>query len=85
DPEKFDPARFAEPRNEHKRHRYAFAPFGGGAHKCIGMVFGQLGIKTVMHRLLRKYRLELIDPNYTPHYDHGGMAVPIDGMPIMLR
>ena len=85
DPEKFDPARFAEPRNEHKKHRYAFAPFGGGAHKCIGMVFGQLEIKTVMHRLLRKYRLELVDPNYTPRYDHGGMAVPIDGMPIMLR
>lgn len=85
DPEKFDPARFAEPRNEHKKHRYAFAPFGGGAHKCIGMVFGQLEIKTVMHRLLRKYRLELVDPDYRPHYDHGGMSVPIDGMPIMLR
>ena len=49
------------------------------------MVFGQLEIKTVMHRLLRKYRLELVDPDYRPHYDHGGMSVPIDGMPIMLR
>lgn len=85
DPEKFDPDRFSEPRSEHKKHRYAFAPFGGGAHKCIGMVFGQLEIKTVMHRLLRKYRLELPHPAYTPHYDHGGMAVPIDGMPIVLR
>ena len=62
DPEKFDPARFAEPRNEHKKHRYAFTPFGGGAHKCIGMVFGQLEVKTIMHRLLRKYRLELPYP-----------------------
>jgi cytochrome P450 len=85
DPEKFDPDRFSEPRNEHKRHRYAFAPFGGGAHKCIGMVFGQLEIKTVMHRLLRKYRLELPHPGYTPWYDHGGMSVPVDGMPIVLR
>src|SRR6202011_13162 len=51
DPEKFDTDRFAEPRNEHKRHRYAFTPFGGGAHKCIGMVFGQLEVKTIMHRL----------------------------------
>ena len=57
DPEKFDPDRFAKPRTEHKRHRYAFAPFGGGAHKCIGMVFGQLEVKTVIHRLLRQYRL----------------------------
>ncbi|EKF25222.1 cytochrome P450 family protein [Mycolicibacterium hassiacum DSM 44199] len=85
DPEKFDPERFAEPRAEHKRHRYAFAPFGGGAHKCIGMVFGQLEIKTVMHRLLRQYRLELVRPGYKPRYDYAGMPVPIDGMPIVLR
>ena len=85
DPGKFDPDRFAEPRAEHKKHRYAFAPFGGGAHKCIGMVFGQLEIKTVMHRLLRRYRLELVRPDYKPRYDWGGMPVPIDGMPIVLR
>ena len=64
DPLKFDPARFTEPRSEHKQHRYAFAPFGGGAHKCIGMVFGRLEVKTVMHRLLRRYRLELSRPSY---------------------
>lgn len=85
DPEKFDPARFAEPRNEHKKHRYAFAPFGGGAHKCIGMVFGQLEIKTVMHRLLRRYRLEPSRPGYVSKLDYAGMPVPMDGMPIVLR
>jgi cytochrome P450 len=85
DPETFDPERFAEPRAEHKRHRYAFTPFGGGAHKCIGMAFGQLEIKTVMHRLLRRYRLELVRPDYRPHLDYGGMPVPKDGMPIVLR
>ena len=85
EPGKFDPGRFAEPRCEHKRHRYAFAPFGGGAHKCIGMVFGRLEIKTVMHRLLRNYRLELARPGYTPRWDYSGMPVPMDGMPIMLR
>jgi cytochrome P450 len=85
EPDKFDPMRFAEPRNEHKQHRYAFAPFGGGTHKCIGMVFGQLEIKTVMHRLLRRYRLELPHPGYKPTYDYGGMPVPVDGLPIVLR
>ncbi|WP_057117248.1 cytochrome P450, partial [Mycobacterium tuberculosis] len=52
DPLTFDPERFTEPRNEHKRHRYAFTPFGGGVHKCIGMVFDQLEIKTILHRLV---------------------------------
>ena len=85
DPERFDPDRFAAPRSEHKRHRYAFAPFGGGAHKCIGMVFGQLEIKTIMHRILRNYRLELPYPGYQPEYDFAGMPVPMDGMPIVLR
>ncbi|ORB73357.1 cytochrome P450 [Mycobacterium scrofulaceum] len=85
DPDKFDPERFAEPRSEHKKHRYAFAPFGGGAHKCIGMVFGQLEVKTVVHRLLRRYRLELTRPGYAPHWDYGGMPIPMDGMPIVLR
>jgi cytochrome P450 len=85
DPDKFDPDRFAEPRSEHKKHRYAFAPFGGGAHKCIGMMFGQLEVKTVMHRLLRRYRLELPHPGYRPRYDYAGMPIPMDGMPIVLR
>lgn len=85
DPLKFDPERFTEPRNEHKRHRYGFTPFGGGAHKCIGMVFGQLEIKTILHRLLRKYQLELPRPGYKAEWDYGGMPVPIDGMPIVLR
>jgi cytochrome P450 len=85
DPLKFDPDRFTEPRNEHKRHRYAFTPFGGGAHKCIGMVFGQLEIKTILHRLLRKYQLELPRPGYKAVWDYGGMPIPKDGMPIMLR
>jgi cytochrome P450 len=85
EPKKFDPERFTDPRAEHKRHRYAFAPFGGGAHKCIGMVFGQLEIKTIIHRLLRKYRLELTSPGYKARWDYGGMPVPVDGMPIVLR
>ncbi|KUI03862.1 cytochrome P450 [Mycolicibacterium acapulense] len=85
DPMKFDPLRFTEPRNEHKQHRYAFSPFGGGAHKCIGMTFGQLEVKTILHRLLRKYRLELPRPDYTTEWDYGGMPVPKDGMHIVLR
>ncbi|EFV12167.1 cytochrome P450 [Segniliparus rugosus] len=85
EPEKFDPDRFAEPRNEHKRHRYAFAPFGGGAHKCIGMTFGQLEIKAIMHRVLREYRIGLTSPDYQPKWDYAGMPLPVDGMPLALR
>jgi cytochrome P450 len=85
DPLKFDPDRFTEPRNEHKKHRYAFTPFGGGAHKCIGMTFGQLEIKTILHRMLRRYRLELPRPGYEATWDYRTIPQPMDGMPIMLR
>jgi cytochrome P450 len=85
DPMKFDPERFTEPRNEHKRHRHAWTPFGGGAHKCIGMTFGQLEVKTIMHRLLRRYRLELPKPNYQAKWDYRTIPLPMDGMPIVLR
>jgi cytochrome P450 len=85
EPKKFDPDRFLEPRAEHKRHRYAYAPWGGGAHKCIGMGLGQLEVKTVMHQVLRRYRLELPYPDYRARWDYGGLPVPADGMPIVLR
>lgn len=55
-PEQFDPDRFSKGREEQKRHAFSFAPFGGGAHKCIGMNFAQLNAKLFMHQLLLKYR-----------------------------
>jgi len=85
DPLKFDPERFTEPRSEHKQHRYAFNPFGGGAHRCIGMAFGRLEVKAILHRMLRRYRLELPHPGYQTRWDYGGMPIPMDGMPIVLR
>lgn len=85
DPMTFDPERFLEPRAEHKNHRYAFAPWGGGAHKCIGMVFSQLEVKTIVHRMLLRYRLELPHPGYRARWNYAGLPVPTDGMPIALR
>ena len=40
EPHKFDPERFE--RGEHKQHPFLFHPFGGGAHKCIGMHFAKI-------------------------------------------
>lgn len=84
EPQRFDPSRFAQPRAEHTRHRYAFTPFGGGAHKCIGMTFGQLEVKIVIYRVLQRFRLELPHPKYRARWDYSSL-VPGDGMPIVLR
>ena len=58
DPDTFDPERFAEGRREDKSHRYAWAPFGGNVHKCIGMHFGGMEVKAIMHQLLLALPLE---------------------------
>ncbi len=36
-PDHFDPERFSPERAEHKRHSFQWLPFGGGAHKCLGL------------------------------------------------
>ena len=53
-PRTFDPERFTPERAEDKSHRFAWFPFGGGVHKCIGLYFAQMEIKTMMHNLLRR-------------------------------
>ena len=50
EPEEFDPDRWLEPRNEHKRHSFSFVGFGGGAHKCIGMHFALMQTKNFLHQ-----------------------------------
>lgn len=83
-PDDFDPERFAEPRREDKGHRFLSIPFGGGAHKCIGMAFGSAEVKSLMHRVLLEYTLE-VPPGYEVEWDHTSLVVPTDGMPITLR
>lgn len=53
EPERFDPARFA-PGQQERRHRYAYYPFGGGPHACLGnhlaMVEAQLATAALLNR-----------------------------------
>jgi cytochrome P450 len=83
DPLAFDPARFGPDRREDRSHRHAWSPFGGGVHKCIGMYFGGLEVKAIMHRLLREHRWT-VDPAYTPPMDNHSLPFPADGLPIDL-
>ncbi|MFI1914188.1 cytochrome P450 [Nocardia sp. NPDC020380] len=83
-PDVFDPERFSPGRQEDKSHRYAWAPFGGGAHKCIGMYFGGMTVKSVLHRMLLNYRWSVPD-GYEAPLGAGTGPYPVDGLPIRLR
>ena len=61
DPDAFDPDRFAPPREEDKRD-FAYVPFGGGRHKCMGNAFALLQIKAILAILVRRYDFELVNP-----------------------
>ena len=57
-PDEFDPRRFVDATGaatvkRSGRHRLAWAPFGGGAHQCIGMNFSFLEAATMVHHMVR--------------------------------
>ncbi|WP_439029818.1 cytochrome P450 [Gordonia terrae] len=83
-PEMFDPERFTPGRAEDKSHRMAWMPFGGGVHKCIGLYFGQMEIKTIMHHLLRGYEWS-VPADYDLPVDYSSLPVPKDKLPVTLR
>ena len=55
----FDPDRFLPGKGRHKQHSFSFIPFGGGAHKCIGMHYARLQARLFIHQFLHRYRFEL--------------------------
>jgi len=58
DPEGFDPERFA-PDAQEGRPRYAYFPFGGGPHLCIGAGFATMEATIALATIARKLRLDL--------------------------
>ncbi len=83
-PDSFDPERFSPARAEHKRHPFAWAPFGGGAHMCLGLHFAEMQVKAVLQRLLLGHRL-LVAEGYEMPYQLAPLARPRDGLPIVLE
>ena len=73
DPLKYDPERFAPPREEDKQKPFSFIGFGGGRHACIGSNFAYLQIKAIWSVLLRNFEFELLDP--VPDADYDSMVI----------
>lgn len=84
DPQKFDPMRFSPQRAEYKKHRCAYAPFGGGPHRCIGMNYAMMQIKTMMYQMLTRYQFS-VDPNYPSPLIYTPLLSAKDGLPIQIK
>ena len=82
-PHSFRPERFA-PAAEKTHTPFAWAPFGGGAHKCLGMRFADMQIKVALTQLLGRYDI-VADPGYDPAWQAFPIQQPKDGLQIELR
>ncbi len=81
DPDKFDPLRFT-PEASKGRHRFAWVPFGGGAHMCIGLHFATMQMRLLIAHLLTRYRIEAAAGSGDA-WQVFPIPRPKDGLPVM--
>jgi cytochrome P450 len=79
DPSRFDPDRFAPPREEDKKSPYSLVGFGGGPRICIGINFAQVEIKALASHALRRLRFALV-PGQNIRQVYGATGFPTEGI-----
>ncbi|HJR24203.1 MAG TPA: cytochrome P450 [Acidimicrobiales bacterium] len=77
DAERFDPARYLEPREEDVANPWSWIPFGAGRHRCVGAAFAMMQLKAIFSVLLRRYEFELTQPPESYRNDHSKMVVQL--------
>ena len=82
DPWTFDPMRFT-PDRVRARHKYAWTPFGGGAHMCLGLHFAYMQVKILLAQLLPRYAITLEGGD--PDWQEWPIPKPKDGLRIALK
>jgi cytochrome P450 len=83
DPETFDPMRFTDEAQRH-RHRFAWVPFGGGAHMCLGLHFAYMQAKCFARHFLQNLSVSM-EPGYTPDWQMWPIPKPRDGLHVTLK
>jgi cytochrome P450 len=82
DPESFDPSRFTE-EAQRNRHRFAFVPFGGGAHMCLGLHFAYMQAKCFARHFLQNLEVSL-QPGTAPDWQMWPIPKPRDGLRVVI-
>ena len=77
----FDPMHFTAEQVK-ARHKYAWIPFGGGAHMCLGLHFAYMQVKILLAQLLPRYQITL---EQEPEWQAWPIPKPRDGLKISLR
>lgn len=83
EPERFDPLRF-DPDTPHERPRFAYMPFGGGPHQCIGNTFALMEATLILATVAQRYRLWL-SPGAVVTPQPQTTLRPAGGLPMQLE
>ncbi len=82
DPARFDPMRFTD-EAQRGRHRFAWVPFSGGAHMCIGLHFAYMQAKCFTRHLLQAVTVSA-EPGYKPAWQMWPIPKPKDGLAVSI-
>ena len=77
DHDRYDPARYLDPRNEDVENPWNWIPFGAGRHRCVGANFAMMQLKAIFSVLLQDWTFELAQPPETYRNDHSKMVVQL--------
>lgn len=82
-PSRFDPMRFT-PEQVKARHKYAWVPFGGGAHMCLGLHFAYMQVKILLAHVLTRYEVQIAE-GYEPDWQAWPIPQPKDGLKVTFK
>ena len=78
DPDRFDPSRYIDPRQEDLQNRWTWIPFGAGKHRCVGNAFAMMQMKAIFSVILRDYEFEMAQPSETYRDDVSKMVIQLE-------
>ena len=84
DPMRFRPERFLARLNDPKNNNFGLLPFGGGAHKCIGLHFSRWLTISILHKVYQRYEIYSVE-RYKTKYRQYPMSAIADGLPVYLN
>jgi sterol 14-demethylase len=78
EPERFDPGRYLDPRQEDLQNRWTWIPFGAGRHRCVGNAFAMMQLKAIFSVILRDYEFEMAQPSESYRDDTSKMVIQLE-------
>ena len=84
DPDRFDPSRYLDGRDEDKANPWTWIPFGAGRHRCVGASFALMQLKAIFSVVLPDYELTLAQPPESYRADMSKMVIQLK-QPVRIR